>query len=266
MKVVYVADVGNSRIKWGRCGPERVEEVASLPAEDASAWERKIQEWPFVGLPWAVSGVHPERVGRLTAWLQQRGQIVIALTSWLQLPLRISVDFPSQVGMDRLLNAVAAKHRVQREVPIVIIDAGSAVTVDWVDDTGAFRGGAIFPGFGLMAKALHTYTAQLPEIDVPPPANPPLPGANTRAAIEAGVFWAAAGGVRALIRQFIGLPSPGRRVLRRQFVGLPSIGPPPEVFLTGGDANVLAAVLETGICLWPEMTLEGIRLTAESLP
>ena len=175
----------------------------------------------------------------------------MTLASWQQLPLNLAVDFPSQVGMDRLLNAVAAKHRVQREVPIIIIDAGSAVTVDWVDETGAFRGGAILPGFALMAQALHTYTALLPQVGVPPPVNPALPGTNTKAAIEAGIFWAVAGGIRALIRQFVGLRSTGRH---------------PEVFLTGGDAHLLATVLETTISLWPEMTLEGIRLAAEALP
>jgi type III pantothenate kinase len=153
--------------------------------------------------------------------------------------------------MDRLLNAVAAKSRIQREAPIILVDAGSAVTVDWVDETGTFRGGAIFPGFALMAKALHDYTAQLPDIGVPARPARALPGTNTREAIEAGVFWAVAGGVQALIRQ---LEAAERA------------GPRPAVFLTGGDASLLAEVLESSVHIWPEMTLEGIRLAAEALP
>jgi type III pantothenate kinase len=253
MSPELVADVGNSRIKWGRCSQGTVIETVSLPPDDPLSWEQQFQIWHLVGRHnWAVAGVHPDRLGRLVSWLERRAKQVTTLTSWQQVPLRLSIDFPSQVGMDRLLNAVAAKHRVQREISIFSIDAGSAVTVDWIDESGVFRGGAIFPGFGLMAQALHAYTAQLPQIGVPPPPNPTLPGTNTRSAIEVGVFWAVAGGIRALIRQFVGHKLSGRRDY--------------EVFLTGGDAALLATVLETSIYLWPEMTLEGIRLAAEALP
>src|SRR5262249_29792757 len=153
-----------------------------------------------------------------------------------------------KVGMDRILNAVAAKNRVQRDRSIIIIDAGSAVTVDWVDDTGTFRGGAIFPGLALMAKALHDYTALLPQVRYPEP-NPRLPGTNTRAAIEAGIYWAVAGGIRALVR----------RLRLSSLAGLH-----PVVFLTGGDASLMESVMDTSVHVWPEMTLEGIRLAAES--
>src|SRR5712692_3768375 len=166
-----VADVGNSRIKWGRCPRGAVIETVSLPPDDHLSWDQQYLIWGLSSRQtWAISGVHPERLERLVGWLKRRAGQVMTLASWQQLPLNLAVDFPSQVGMDRLLNAVAAKHRVQREVPIIIIDAGSAVTVDWVDETGAFRGGAIFPGFALMAQALHTYTALLPQVGVPPPA------------------------------------------------------------------------------------------------
>ena len=65
-----------------------------------------------------------------------------------------------------------------------------------------------------------------------------------------GIFWAVAGGIRALLRQYLARGSTGRHI---------------EVFLTGGDGPLLASVLETGITLWPEMTLEGVRLAAEAL-
>jgi type III pantothenate kinase len=252
MKPDFVADVGNSRIKWGRCTADRVEEYVSLPAENTSAWTKQVQAWNLQpGSAWAVSGVDPKRLRRLAIWLRKERQTVKTLTSWQQLPIRVDVDYPSKVGMDRLLNAVAARQHVQREISLFIIDAGSAVTVDWVDATGTFRGGAIFPGFALMAKALHDYTALLPEVSVSQRANLEVPGTNTRSAIEAGVFWAVAGAIRALLRQFTGRAGADRRR---------------AIFLTGGDGPLLAAVLESSHELWPEMTLEGIRLAAEALP
>src|SRR6185312_8188631 len=105
------------------------------------------------------------------------------------LPLRVLVQQLDHVGIDRLLDAVAANSRRPAGVPAIIIDAGSAVTVDLVDEAGAFTGGAILPGLRLMAKALHDYTALLPLVD-PPTQAPPLPGTATIPAIESGIFWA----------------------------------------------------------------------------
>ncbi len=129
-----------------------------------------------------------------------------------------------------------------------MVDAGSAVTVDWLDEEGTFRGGAILPGLRLMIQALHDYTALLPLIAAPRSV-PRVPGSGTAEAMEAGVFWAVAGGVRALVEQM----SPATAAL-------------PEVFLTGGDGALLQPVLGNRVRAWPEMTLEGIRLAAEALP
>ncbi len=98
-----------------------------------------------------------------------------------------------------------------------------------------------------MAKALHDHTALLPIIE-PPSQPPPLPGTATIPAMEAGIFWAVAGGITSLLSEYQDLhPSPL------------------EVFLTGGDGPRLQAVIPEAQ-LWPEMTLEGIRLSAEALP
>jgi type III pantothenate kinase len=142
---------------------------------------------------------------------------------------------------------VAARSRTNHE-PVIIIDAGSAVTVDLVDEEGAFQGGAILPGMRVMANGLHSYTALLPQIETP--AKPPdVLGTSTIAAMEAGIFWSVAGGIEKLIEQ-----------ISRELRG------PPRVFLTGGDAPLLRTVLQSDVELWPSMTLEGIRLSAANLP
>ena len=82
------------------------------------------------------------------------------------MPLEVELEHPDKVGIDRLLNAVAANRRRQEHVAAILVDAGSAVTVDYLDGNGVFRGGAIFPGFRLMARALHDYTALLPIVDI----------------------------------------------------------------------------------------------------
>jgi type III pantothenate kinase len=236
-----VVDVGNSRIKWGRCAGGRVADTASLPADAPDAWEAQLALWGLAGpLSWAVTGVHPARRDVLAEWARRRRDAVEVVDD-ARLPLRVRVEHPQRVGIDRLLDAVAANSRRRPGVPAVVVDAGSAVTVDWVDPDGAFAGGAILPGLRLMAVALHEHTALLPLVEVT--AIPPLPGTSTPAALAAGVFWAVAGGVRALVERLAA-----------------QAGARPDVFLTGGDGPLLHPALGPDVQPWPAMTLEGIRL------
>src|SRR5208337_4414777 len=96
---------------------------------------------------------------RLRAWIATRGDECFHLRYAAQLPLRIDLEEPDKVGIDRLLNAVAVARTAPPGRGSVLIDAGSAVTVDWLDENHAYCGGSIFPGLDLMAEALHRYTA-----------------------------------------------------------------------------------------------------------
>jgi type III pantothenate kinase len=246
MRPNVVVDVGNSRIKWGLCGPDAVRATCSLPPDDPAAWKRQMELWTAARGLWIVTGVHPARRDQLIEWLRDCGQRVRLLENPNELPLCVLVARPDHVGVDRLLDAVAANSRRTAGTPAVVIDAGSAVTVDLIDSNGAFVGGAILPGMRLMAKALHDYTALLPLL--PPSDKPPaVPGTTTPAAMELGLFWAVAGGIAALLREY-------RSLCRSEI----------EVFLTGGDGPRLESVIPEAQP-WPEMTLEGIRLSAEAL-
>lgn len=242
-----VVDVGNTKIKWGRCRGGCVAGVVGVPHEDPEAWAEAFQELQMrAGSQWVLTGVHPSGRDDLADWLRYRGENVRVVVHASELPLRVELEKPDWVGIDRLLDAVAVNSRRRPGVPAIVIDAGSAVTVDLVDQHGAFRGGAILPGFRLMAKALHDYTALLPLIELPTTV-PSYPGSATPSAMEVGVFWAVAGGVQGLIAAYC---QKARTT--------------PEIYLTGGDAPLLESVLPESHT-WPTMTLEGIRLTAELL-
>jgi type III pantothenate kinase len=235
-----VVDVGNSRIKWGLCSSELVWSTVALPPDDSDAWQRQWHAWKLQpSQEWIVAGVHPARREALVAWLKGRADSVRILSSCKQLPVTVDMEHPEKVGIDRLLNAVAANRRRQEHVAAILIDAGSAVTVDYVDGNGAFRGGTIFPGFRLMAKALHEYTALLPFVEID--ENVALPGVSTVHAIQAGVYHAVLGGIERLIVEY-------QHRYPTAF----------EIYLTGGDAKALAPKLRHSVHLWPEMTLEGI--------
>jgi type III pantothenate kinase len=240
MTACLVADIGNTRIKWGLCLVDGLQ-IAAVPPDDPARWAEQLSEWRIDGpAEWAIAGVHPSRRDNLAAWLQSTGATVRIISDYRELPLSVDVAEPEKVGIDRLLNAVGAFARALKAGPCVVIDAGSAVTVDLVNANGTFRGGAIFPGLGLMARALHENTAQLPLVEDFDRHG--MPGRDTGAAIRAGIYHAACGGIDRLVEQ---LAEPDRRV-----------------FLAGGNIDLAAGLRCRPEIVGPALTLEGIRLTA----
>jgi type III pantothenate kinase len=130
----------------------------------------------------------------------------------------------------------------------VVVDLGSAVTVDLVSPSGAFSGGAILPGIAMSARALHAQTDLLPDIamsDLREP--PPALGASTEEAIRAGLYWGAVGAARELIARLTA-----------------GADHPPLVLLTGGAAPAVAKLLDADARYLPHLVLSGIAAAAES--
>ena len=183
MMADVVVDIGNTRVKWGRCNYNGVFDSVALSYE-SSDWDRQWQAW-HGALPrpahWVVAGVVPDIVRQMHLWISERGDRATIIDSFQSIPLVVDVTQPETVGLDRLLGATAASAMFPGK-KVLVVDAGSAVTVNLVDS--AFRGGVIFPGVRLMSEALHNYTAKLPKIRLEHPE--PFPGRNTEAAIRAG--------------------------------------------------------------------------------
>jgi type III pantothenate kinase len=255
MNADVVVDVGNTRIKWGRCSVAGVLATCSLPTDDHAAWNTTAAAWELPPRAhWVIAGVHPAHRDAFARWAESRGDRLTVLTNAERLPLRVQVPEPGKVGIDRLLDAVAVNSRRPTGQAAVVVDAGSAVTVDLVSAEGAFVGGVILPGLRLMGRALHEHTALLPLVD-PPATLPPVPATATIPAIQAGMIFAVVGGVRFLLEHYQrhGLPRGGSMTTTTL-----------QVFLTGGDAPFLAPHVP-GAVVWSEMTLEGIRLSARAL-
>jgi type III pantothenate kinase len=250
MTRLVVVDIGNSRMKWGRCVGHAVAEMVSLPLDQPAVWENQWQVWKMeAALPWCVSGVNPPVMVAVTQWLREKQAPIQVIDHYSQLGVPLLVKVPEKVGLDRLLNALALQARPYRERgrPAILVSAGSAVTVDLVDENGQFQGGSIFPGLRLMAQALHSYTAKLPRVEVALPL-PAVPGKSTEEAIQLGLHGAVVGGIERLCRELS-----------------TTVSREPIIYLTGGDRVLLESHLADTVISWPEMTLEGLRLAADSL-
>jgi type III pantothenate kinase len=256
VNVDVVADAGNSFIKWGRCEGGAVVEMVSISPVD-SKWQGRLDGWPLKKkCQWVVSGSDPVSRGRLAKWLAGKSEQVRILSSHAQLPIKLNVEQPEKVGLDRLCNAVAVNSRKPAGTAAVVIDAGTAVTVDYVDEAGVFQGGAILPGLGLMADLLERRTAALPLLKVADfkklLATATAPGKFTEQAIALGIAACFHGGIERVARDHAKLA--GDRVV---------------VYIGGGDGGFLPDTFPLGEGhehqRWPEMTLEGIRIAGERL-
>jgi type III pantothenate kinase len=165
-------------------------------------------------------------------------------------PIAIHVDEPHRVGIDRLLGAFAANRLRHPQRAAIVVDLGTAITVDLVDAHGAFAGGAILAGIGLSARALAQHTDGLPAVKLDSFEHvPPALGKSTVKAIHAGVFWGAVGAIRQLAANLAA-----------------GLALPPEVFLAGGSspqvAKVLSASKSWSVRHVPHLVLAGIALAS----
>ena len=249
-------DAGNTRIKlglfaWSNASPRGelpscVERAVVLshepiPWELLAQWQSATGSWQ----PAVIAGSNPRDVERVQAdWPSSLGSVPHIVANTDDFPLPIRVDEPRRVGIDRLLNAVAVNELRSAGRPAVIVDSGTATTVDVVAEDGTFVGGAILPGLALSAKALHEYTALLPLVSVLElgQAMPEPLGRNTRAAIRSGLFWGQLGAVKELIERQASAEA--------------------EVFVTGGGGALLAAHLPRAR-FESHLPLQGLVLVAE---
>lgn len=157
---------------------------------------------PFAELPLGVLTVYASVVPQATAIMQTKFPHAIPCFAQ-NIPFVDFSDAPPTLGMDRIVNCAAL---VQNHSSGIIIDAGTAVTLEVVKDK-KFIGGAILPGIGILAKAMHDYTGALPKIDCPPAPDlaaiaPELVTVN---AMQIGIQSAVASGTLQLMRNFLAL-------------------------------------------------------------
>ena len=158
----------------------------------------------------------------------------------VDLGISVNIDRPEQAGADRLVNAVAAA--AHHQLPVVIIDFGTATTLDLIGPDGSYEGGVIAPGVNLSVEALYMAAARLPRIAVKPwPADMPVLGTDTVSAMHSGVFWGYVGMVEGLLG----------RLRQAHGAALPAIA-------TGGLAQLFAEHIDDSLIVDADLTLKGL--------
>ncbi|MEW9853978.1 type III pantothenate kinase [Novosphingobium sp. M1R2S20] len=156
----------------------------------------------------------------------------------------IDVDEPRSLGADRAVNAVAAHAKYAGD--LIVIDFGTATTLDVIDFNGAYKGGIIAPGINLSLDALVGNTAMLPRIAIEVPESSSVIGRNTEDQMLIGVFWGYVAMMEGLIAR-----------IRSQ------IGRPAKVIATGGLAVLFDEAADIFDAVDPDLTLEGLAILAE---
>jgi type III pantothenate kinase len=153
--------------------------------------------------------------------------------------IRIQYDDPRRVGADRIANAIAAHHLYHG--PAVLVDFGTATTLDAIDANGDYLGGAIAPGIQLSHDALVNHAAMLIRVELTAPTE--AIGRNTTASMQSGIVFGYVGLVEGLVARF-----------REEMTGSP------KVIATGGLASSLASLMPSIDIVDERLTLHGLRL------
>jgi len=207
---------------------------------DPHPWSELISHWPHPGVREVIvsSVVPPLNPGFARFLKEERGVTPRFLDHESPLEVELAVDHPAEVGADRIADVVGALEFTAP--PCLVIDSGTALTLDVLDADKRYLGGVIAPGVGISIRSLAKYTARLEEVDFRIPETPLA--RNTADCIRAGVFYTHLGGIDFLVGEY-------RRL----------VGENAAVIATGGAIELFRGRLEKVDHLVPDLIHHGLR-------
>ena len=191
-----------------------------------------------------LGSVVPPLTGTIRAMVQRYfGVTAITVEPGVNTLMPILYEVPSEVGADRIVNAVAAYEKFGQDSgrPLIVVDFGTATTLDAITAAGEYLGGAICPGVQISADALFQRAARLPRIDVRKPTR--VVGRTTVSAMESGLFYGYVGMVEGLVRRMSD-----------------ELGGNAVSVATGGLAEMIAPETTLIQHVDPDLTLHGLRI------
>jgi type III pantothenate kinase len=162
----------------------------------------------------------------------------------------VLVDNPSELGADRLVNAIGAygKYGAAAKAPLIVVDFGTATTFDVISARGEYLGGVISPGLGISADALFSRAARLGRVDIKRPAK--VIGTTTVTHIQSGLYYGYIGLVDGILERMIAEMATDSRCGKAA----------PKILATGGLASLIAEDSRYIDTIDDMLTLDGLRL------
>jgi type III pantothenate kinase len=230
-----IIDAGNTRVKLAVFEKDRLVEVVFIDMESFFLEIKKIlvKHQITVGILSNVNFISEDKIQKLRKLVN-----LLILSSSTDVPFINLYETPETLGVDRIALVAAAVNKFTKK-NILIIDAGTCITFDFVNDQTEYLGGAISPGIEMRYKALHNFTTKLPNLTKKEVQN--FIGNNTDRCINSGV-------VNGVIQELEG-------VIYQYKKKYPDL----TVVLTGGDTNFLSKQLKSSIFANPNFLLEGLN-------
>ena len=250
--ILFALDVGNTSITMGLFRGSKLAAHGRMPthghgSREAQLYCRTLTRFLKKKAPGSepvmdviLSSVVPRATQVLKKVFRRLiGGNILVIGETVQAPVRNRTRIPSQVGQDRLVNAAAAYHLYGG--PAIIVDFGTAVTLDMVSARREYLGGLIIPGMEVALEALVTRAALLPPIPMKPPRE--FLGRDTRSSMASGLFY----GYGALCDGLVA-------GLKKRYA------PRAKVIATGGHARLVAPFCRSIQVVNLFLTLEGLEL------
>jgi type III pantothenate kinase len=237
-------DIGNSRIGLGIWDGDGLHDARRIhidrPGEHRTAIEETWRAMNGARKAVVIGSVNPQCTPKVQSLVEEiSGLAALRVRDNLPLPIPLDLDNADEVGVDRVCSAAAAFERVRGACAVASF--GTAITIDCVSERGHFLGGAILPGLQMCCDALHNGTAQLPRVMPAAPAG--VFARNTHDAIVNGVVYGILGALREIVERYA-------TELREW----------PPLVITGGNAPLVAGLVEYVDAVVPDLCLMGIAL------
>lgn len=248
--MVLAVDIGNSNIVLGCFEDDSIKFVERFSTDRSST----VMEYTVLikailelhGLDGCtfeggiISSVVPSLTNTLSDAVERlTGRRIMAVGPGVKTGLRLAVDNPAALGSDRVTDAVAAVNCY--DVPIIIIDMGTATTISVVDKNKNFKGGLIMPGVRISLDSLASGASQLPNIGIEPSGR--IIGTNTVDCMKSGMIYGTASKIDGIIDRISD-----------------ELGKKCNVVATGGLSGTIIPYCKHNIALDPQLLLKGLML------
>lgn len=254
--MLLAIDVGNTNIKFALCEESeirtrwRIATDARRTADQYAVWLVQLLELEGFArsdvTDVVISTVVPRALHNLQMLASRYFNVdaLVAGRAPLEWGIALDVEEPTSVGADRAVNAIAA--HAAHKGDLITISFGTATTMDYIDYTGAYKGGLIAPGLNLSLDALVAAAAKLPRIAIEAPASSSVVGRTTESQMLIGIYWGYVAMIEGLLARMKA-----------------EIGRPVTVVATGGLAVLFQQHSDLFDAVDPDLTLRGLALMWE---